>query len=122
MNIVEKFGGISVPSWGDFRDFKSPQGKNFHRRDGTARGPIPELRRGELRQRNFPRDAWTSDSRQQKRDSGSDQIRAEVVVCWELTRHQKQRERQKQQRRVAESCNGGIDPARVLLIWLYDKH
>ena len=42
------------------------------------------LRREELRQRNFPRDAWTSDSRQQKRDSGSEQIRAEVVVCWNL--------------------------------------
>ena len=25
VNIVEKFGGISVPNWGDFRDFKSPQ-------------------------------------------------------------------------------------------------
>ena len=48
VNIVEKFGGISVPSWGDFRDFKSPQGKNFHRRDGTARRPIPEVAPGSV--------------------------------------------------------------------------
>ena len=48
VNVVEKFGGISVPSWGDFRDFKSPQGKNFHRRDGTARRPIPEVAPGSV--------------------------------------------------------------------------
>ena len=37
-----------------------------------------------MRQRNFSRDAWTSESRQLKRDSGFEQIRAEVVVCWNL--------------------------------------
>ena len=117
MNIVEKFGGISVPDWGDFRDFKSPQGKNFHRRNGTARADTrggSGLRREELRQRNFSRDAWTSESRQLKRDSSFEQIRARSSYAGTYTAPKAAGAAEA----AAESCDGGIDPARVLLIWV----
>ena len=78
MNIVEKFGGISVLNWGDFRDFTSrqkfPPAERYGAQADTRGGS--GLRREELRQRNFSRDAWTSESRQLKRDSGFEQIRA----------------------------------------------
>ena len=118
MNIVEKFGGISVPNLGDFRDFKSPQGKNFHRRNGTARGPIPEVAAGGVETKEFF--PGRLDVGIAAAEAGfrfrADQSRGRRML--ELTRHQKQRERQKQRRRVAESCDSGIDPARVLLIWV----
>ena len=61
VNIVEKFGGISVPNWGDFCDFKSPQEFPPAERYGAradTRG-ASGLRREELRQRNFTRNRGT---------------------------------------------------------------
>ena len=47
-------------NWGDFGDFRSPQGKTFHPagRYGAQAGARggSGLRRGEWKQRNFPRD------------------------------------------------------------------
>ena len=82
VDIVEKFCGIPVPDWGEFRDFNHLKGKNFPRRDGTApRGPTrggSGLWRDFLGfgQRDFPGTPGRQESQHQKRDSGFEQIRA----------------------------------------------
>ena len=82
MNIVGEFGENSVLNWGDLVILYHLKAKLSIRRDGTARGPVPEVAPGSIggsgKKGIFP---GTSDSRQQQRDLGSEQSRAEVVLC-----------------------------------------
>ena len=46
MDIVEKFCGIPVPDWGEFRDFNHLKGKIFHGGTVRRRAGRPEVAPG----------------------------------------------------------------------------
>ena len=78
MDIVEKFCGIPVPDWGEFRDFIHLKGKNFHGGTVRRRAGRPEVAPAGfsgLRTKGFSCDAGRRESRHQERDSGFVPIR-----------------------------------------------
>ena len=105
MILVGEFGENSLVNWGDFGDFISPQGKTFHpagrygARAGARGGS--GLRRGEWKQRNFPRGVGLAAA------AAGFGLRAEQSRGRRMLRTYAVSEAAA----AAESCGGGIDPA-----------